>query len=53
MSDVNLYHADFVTLEQGTGFVHIAPGHGPDDYDLGKANGVEAVSYTHLRAHET
>ena len=39
--DVNLYHADFVTLEQGTGFVHIAPGHGPDDYDLGKANGVE------------
>jgi isoleucyl-tRNA synthetase len=39
--DVNLYHADFVTLEQGTGFVHIAPGHGPDDYELGKANGVE------------
>ena len=30
-----------MTLEQGTGFVHIAPGHGPDDYDLGKANGVE------------
>ena len=39
--DVNLYHAEFVTLEQGTGFVHIAPGHGPDDYELGKANGVE------------
>ncbi len=26
--------ADFVTLEQGTGCVHIAPGHGMDDYLL-------------------
>ena len=25
---------DFVTLEQGTGCVHIAPGHGMDDYQL-------------------
>src|SRR4029453_13825559 len=25
----------------GTGFVHIAPGHGADDYELGVANGVE------------
>jgi len=33
--DVKLYPADYVTLEQGTGLVHIAPGHGPDDYDLG------------------
>ena len=39
--DVNLYHADYVNLEQGTGFVHVAPGHGPDDYELGKANGIE------------
>ncbi len=23
-----------VTTEQGTGFVHIAPGHGPEDYEL-------------------
>ncbi len=32
--------ADFVTLEQGTGVVHIAPGHGPDDYELGRASGL-------------
>jgi len=32
---------DFVTEEAGTGFVHIAPGHGVDDFILGKANGVE------------
>ncbi|TAL12969.1 MAG: isoleucine--tRNA ligase, partial [Nitrospirae bacterium] len=25
---------NFVTLEQGTGCVHIAPGHGQEDYDL-------------------
>ena len=27
--------ADFVELDQGTGAVHIAPGHGEDDYRLG------------------
>jgi isoleucyl-tRNA synthetase len=30
-----LYPADFVTADTGTGFVHIAPGHGMDDYQLG------------------
>ena len=39
--DVKLYDADFVTLEQGTGFVHIAPGHGADDYILGIANNID------------
>ncbi len=34
--DVPLYHGDFVTTETGTGFVHIAPGHGEDDFNLGK-----------------
>jgi isoleucyl-tRNA synthetase len=34
--DVPLYHGDFVTTEAGTGFVHIAPGHGEDDFNLGK-----------------
>ena len=38
--DVPLYHGDFVTTEAGTGFVHIAPGHGEDDYQLGLANNV-------------
>ncbi|MBN9489572.1 MAG: isoleucine--tRNA ligase [Alphaproteobacteria bacterium] len=39
--DVRLLPADFVTADAGTGFVHIAPGHGADDYELGIANGVE------------
>jgi isoleucyl-tRNA synthetase len=30
-----LYPAEFVTADTGTGFVHIAPGHGADDYQLG------------------
>ncbi len=34
--DVPLYQGDFVTTEAGTGFVHIAPGHGEDDFNLGK-----------------
>ena len=34
--DVPLLEADVVTTEQGTGFVHIAPGHGADDFELGR-----------------
>src|SRR5438105_5611090 len=36
--------ADFVTMDTGTGLVHIAPGHGEDDYWLGRANGLEILS---------
>ncbi len=32
--DVPLLSGDFVTDDTGTGFVHIAPGHGEDDYYL-------------------
>ncbi len=32
---------NFVTLEQGTGIVHIAPGHGMEDYVIGLENGLE------------
>ncbi|MCF8500279.1 MAG: isoleucine--tRNA ligase [Rhodospirillum sp.] len=39
--DVPLLAGDFVTTEQGTGFVHIAPGHGEDDYFLGRDNGIQ------------
>jgi len=39
--DVPLLCADFVTTEQGTGLVHIAPSHGEDDFALGRANGLE------------
>lgn len=31
---------DFVTTDTGTGFVHIAPGHGEDDFLLGKEHGI-------------
>jgi hypothetical protein len=36
--------ADFVTNDSGTGLVHIAPGHGQDDYHLGLKYGIEAYS---------
>ena len=39
--DVLLLEADFVTTEQGTGFVHIAPGHGLDDYLTGLEHDLE------------
>jgi isoleucyl-tRNA synthetase len=39
--DVRVFTGDFVTTEAGTGFVHIAPGHGEDDYELGLKHGVE------------
>jgi isoleucyl-tRNA synthetase len=32
--------ADFVAMDTGTGLVHIAPGHGEEDYDLGKSLGL-------------
>ncbi len=39
-----LFAADFVTKETGTGFVHIAPGHGLDDYNLGLKVGLPIYS---------
>lgn len=35
---VNVINTDFVTVETGTGAVHIAPGHGQDDFVAGVAN---------------
>ena len=34
----------FVTNDTGTGFVHIAPGHGTDDYNLGRQNSLPIYS---------
>jgi isoleucyl-tRNA synthetase len=40
-----LYPGDeFVDNTTGTGFVHIAPGHGLDDYNLGRKNGLPIYS---------
>ena len=36
--------ADFVTMDSGTGCVHIAPGHGADDYSLGSKNKLPILS---------
>jgi isoleucyl-tRNA synthetase len=36
--------ADFVTADSGTGLVHIAPGHGHEDYVLGRKHGLEPFS---------
>jgi isoleucyl-tRNA synthetase len=36
--------ANFVTTETGTGAVHIAPGHGADDYVAGQQNGLGVLS---------
>jgi isoleucyl-tRNA synthetase len=33
--EVTVFTADFVTMDSGTGAVHVAPGHGADDYALG------------------
>ncbi len=35
---------DHVTLEQGSGLVHTAPGHGHEDYVLGKKHGLEVLA---------
>ena len=38
--DVPLLPADYVTADQGTGFVHTAPAHGEDDFYLGQKHGL-------------
>jgi isoleucyl-tRNA synthetase len=42
--EVPVITADFVTMEKGTGQVHIAPGHGADDYTAGQAHGLDVLS---------
>ncbi|MCW3473328.1 isoleucine--tRNA ligase [Limobrevibacterium gyesilva] len=39
--DVPVFTAAYVTTDAGTGFVHIAPGHGEEDFDLGRKHGLE------------
>jgi len=42
--DAIVLTADFVTMDSGTGAVHIAPGHGEDDYNLGRRHGLPILS---------
>lgn len=39
-----ILHADFVTTNDGTGIVHIAPAYGEDDYELCRKNDVPVLS---------
>ena len=41
--DIPMLEANFVTTEQGTGIVHCAPSHGPDDFNLCLNNGIKAI----------
>ena len=40
--DIPMLEAGFVTTEQGTGIVHCAPSHGPDDFNLCLKNNIKA-----------
>jgi isoleucyl-tRNA synthetase len=39
-----IWHADYVTMENGTGIVHLAPAYGEEDYALSKEMGFPFVS---------
>jgi len=41
--DVPMLEANFVNLEQGTGIVHCAPSHGPDDFNLCLKNNIPSL----------
>ncbi|MFL2897347.1 MAG: isoleucine--tRNA ligase [Candidatus Pelagibacter sp.] len=41
--DIPMLEARFVTTEQGSGIVHCAPSHGPDDFNLCLNNNIKAV----------
>jgi len=45
--------ADFVSVEDGTGIVHVAPGHGPEDYQVGLEYNLEIVSPVNERGFYT
>ncbi|MDD3711226.1 MAG: isoleucine--tRNA ligase [Patescibacteria group bacterium] len=43
-----IYSADFVTIEDGTGVVHIAPAFGQDDMNLGKENNLPFIQHLNI-----
>jgi len=44
-------NGDFVTLEDGTGIVHIAPGYGADDYEIGQKHGLPVLQAVEADGH--
>ena len=41
--EYQIYAADFVQLESGTGIVHIAPAYGEDDFELAQRNNIPVI----------
>lgn len=48
-----IVHGGFVTTDDGTGIVHIAPGFGSDDLELGKTENVAPILHVHMNGHFT
>ena len=46
-------NADYVTTTDGTGFVHIAPGYGEEDYQVGKEYGLEIKVAVDSKGYQT
>lgn len=46
-----IYAADFVTTEDGTGVVHIAPGYGEDDYQLSVKEKLPFIQHVGVDGH--
>lgn len=46
-------NADYVTTTDGTGFVHIAPGYGEEDYMAGKAYGLDILVAVDDKGYQT
>lgn len=46
-----VYHGDHVTTDSGTGMVHIAPAHGPEDYEIGVREGLELACPVDGKGH--
>lgn len=44
---------DFVTADQGTGLVHTAPGHGEEDFRIGKKYGLDILCPVDEKGHFT
>ncbi|ROV99230.1 hypothetical protein VSDG_03884 [Cytospora chrysosperma] len=48
-----IVHADFVSADSGSGLVHIAPGHGHEDYEVCKSLGLEVSAPVDNDGHFT
>src|SRR5437867_11448738 len=45
--------SEYVTMTDGTGLVHMAPGHGEEDFEVGQRNGLPALSPVDPSGHFT